>query len=71
MKLPQGDGQSVFRLVRQLVPTARTVLITGFRHEMEEQIDAVLKEGADVVCYKPLDVSSLLETVQRLSHHGR
>jgi len=71
MKLPQGDGQSVFRLVRRLVPGARTVLISGFRGEMEMQIDEIVKEGADAVCYKPFDVPSLLETVQRLSHHGR
>lgn len=67
MKLPQGDGSSVFRLVRGSNPRARTVLITGLRSEMQETITEVLHEGADTVCYKPFDVPGLLETVRRLS----
>jgi DNA-binding response OmpR family regulator len=70
MKLPDGDGESVFKLVRELAPSARTVLISGHRSEMERRIDEVVKAGADAVCYKPFDVSRLLETVQRLSHRG-
>ena len=29
MKLPDGDGGSVFRLVRHVNPEARTLVITG------------------------------------------
>jgi len=68
MKLPAGDGGSVFRLVRQANPQARTVVITGHRAEMDEVVRRVLSEGADAVCYKPFDVPALLTTLEKLSH---
>lgn len=67
MKLPDGDGSSVFRLVRRANPQARTVIITGYRSELEQQVQLVLAEGADAVCYKPFDLSQLLQTVGQLS----
>jgi DNA-binding response OmpR family regulator len=67
MKLPQGDGTSVFRMVRQANSQARTVFITGHRSELDEQIQQVMTEGADAVCYKPFDMPNLLATLQKLS----
>jgi DNA-binding response OmpR family regulator len=67
MKLPQGDGSSVFRLVRDSNPEARTILITGCRSETDELVRQVLTEGADAVCYKPFDVPKLLTTLQQLA----
>src|SRR5271167_3352153 len=45
MKLPAGDGASVFRMVRQTNPQARTVVITGHRPEMDQLVKKVLDEG--------------------------
>lgn len=68
MKLPAGDGTSVFRLVRQANPQARTIVITGHRTEMDQRVQQVLDEGADAVCYKPFDIPKLLATLSRLTH---
>jgi len=68
MKLPGSDGRTVFRLVRQTNPEARTVVITGNRSEMDQLIKKVVDEGADAVCYKPFDVPRLLSTLQQLRH---
>jgi CheY-like chemotaxis protein len=67
MRLPKGDGTSVFRLVRETSPEARTVLITGYRSELDSLVQQVINEGADAVCYKPFDVPNLLTTLQRLT----
>lgn len=67
MKLPSGDGASVFRIVRSSNPQARTVFITGYRGEMDQRITQALQEGADAVCYKPFDMTNLLTTLQKLS----
>lgn len=67
MKLPDGDGTTVFRIVRQTNPQARTIVVTGHRAEMNELVKQVMDEGADAVCYKPFDVSRLLSTLQQLS----
>ena len=71
MKLPDGDGSRVFRLVRQSSPTARTILITGFRTEMDQLIQQIVTEGADDVCYKPFDVDQLIAKIEHLAgnHH--
>jgi two-component system response regulator HydG len=71
MKLPRGDGSSVFQQVRQSNPQALTVVITGHRVEMDPVVQHVVAEGADAVCYKPFDVPRLLSTLQRLTaQHG-
>ena len=67
MKLPDGDGSSVFRLVRSAAPQARSLIITGHRSEMDELVRQVVNAGADAVCYKPFDVPHLLETLQKLT----
>lgn len=67
MKLPSGDGGSVFQQVRQSNPQARTVVITGHRIEMDPLVQRVVAEGADAVCYKPFDVPRLLATLQQLT----
>ena len=69
MKLPAGDGTSVFRIVRMTNPQARTVIITGHRSETDQLVKQVMDEGADAVCYKPFDVSRLLTTLQHLSEN--
>jgi DNA-binding NtrC family response regulator len=67
MKLPEGDGTSVFRMVRNADPHARTLIVTGHRSELGEVIKEVLDEGADAVCYKPFHVPSLLDSLKRLA----
>lgn len=67
MKLPKGDGTSVFQLVHQHNPEARTILITGYRSEMDQLIQQVVADGADAVCYKPFDIPTLINTVSKLA----
>jgi DNA-binding NtrC family response regulator len=66
LKLPDGDGGAVFRLVRRNDPQARTILITGHRSEMDQLVQQVTTEGVDAVCYKPFDMARLLDLLQRL-----
>jgi two-component system response regulator HydG len=69
MKLPQGSGADVFRMVKQAAPSARTVLITGLRGEMEQIVEQTLAEGADAACFKPFDIPALLQTLNKLATH--
>lgn len=69
MKLPAGDGSTVFQLVRQANPQARTMVITGHRAEMDEQVAQLMNAGADAVCYKPFDIPKLLATLNRWTEH--
>ncbi len=67
MKIGDDHGGDVFRLVREVRPEAKTVLITGHRSEMDDQVNQILAEGADTVCYKPFDVPRLLSELEQLT----
>lgn len=71
MRLVNGSGREVLKLVQEHEPDTRTILITGFRTELDALVQDALKEGANAVCYKPFDVSRLLKCIQDLAAtHG-
>ncbi len=65
LRLPDGDGAAVLRAARAAA-VGRAVLITGHRPP-SPLLEAALLEGADAVCYKPLDMPRLLEELARLT----
>lgn len=67
LKLPDGHGASIMRLVREASPDSRVVIISGFRDEAEELLREVEHEQPDAVCYKPFDVPELLAKIQTLT----
>jgi DNA-binding NtrC family response regulator len=67
MKLPGGNGADVLKLVRSTNPQARTLIVTGYRDEMDSRVQRALAEGAADVVYKPFDVPTLLKAVTELS----
>jgi two-component system response regulator HydG len=66
MKLLGGDGRSVFRAVREASPETRSILVTGSGPETDPLVEVALAEGADAVCYKPIDSQALLSLLQRM-----
>jgi CheY-like chemotaxis protein len=67
MRIPGGDGRSVFRLVRETNPRSRTMLITGYRSETDPLVGEFVALGADAVRYKPFDNGELIETLRGLT----
>ena len=67
MRIPDGDGSAVFQIGPRANPQARTILITGYRSEMDQLIGRMVAEGADAVCYKPFDVPELLSKLEQLA----
>lgn len=67
MKLPDGDGSQVLRTARHNHPTMPIVVITGYRAEFEPGISEFLLQGAKAILSKPLEVPTLLDTVQQLT----
>src|SRR5690606_3478483 len=67
MRLPDGDGASVFRRAKETNPQAEVVLITGHRPDAEPGIGRVLAEGARAVFHKPFDIPALLGMLESLT----
>lgn len=66
LRLPDADGAAVVHAVHEADANARAVIITGHPESAPLVLDA-LREGADAVCYKPLDVAKLVEVLDRLA----
>lgn len=62
----ESDAARVFKTIRQSNPDAGIVLVTGHKPETAPIIRELISDGAAAVCFKPLDVQSLLETLQKL-----
>lgn len=61
-----SDAARCFRTIRNSDPDADVVLVTGHRTETEPLIDELIKGGAVAVCYKPVEIPRLLETIEQL-----
>jgi len=69
LKLPGGDGLGLCAEMRQKNPDAKTILITGFRNELEQRTGK--SSEVDATCYKPFDVAELLSTIHRFTADRR
>jgi DNA-binding response OmpR family regulator len=67
LRLPDGSGNEVFTVLRETVPEARTMIITGHREQLDAMIQKLVADGADAICYKPFDLDQLLATLKRLA----
>ncbi len=64
-RLPDTDGLKLLEQIHVQHPQARTILLTGHRHELSEQLKNNSLPGADVFFYKPLEMNAFLGTLQR------
>jgi DNA-binding NtrC family response regulator len=67
LRLPSGNGEELLRTLRSVDPSARAIVITGYRSELESKVQTAMDSGANAVCYKPFDVGTLLSTIETLS----
>ncbi len=67
LRLPDSDGSEVFRMVRTGDPSARTIVITGHRSEMDPILDGLIAEGVDAICFKPFNIPVLLDKLDELA----
>ncbi len=67
LKLKDDDaGDRVFQFLQHSDAIARTILMTGYRTEMQDAIDKLLQNGASCVYYKPLELDALLARLREL-----
>lgn len=66
LKLGAVNGTDVLREVRAKYPTKPVVLVTGYHEEMSKSIDKGQKIGAYTCLYKPLEIDSLLQTLEEI-----
>jgi DNA-binding NtrC family response regulator len=63
IKLGSGDGRNVLKRIRQQVPGAKAVLISGDRRFTASNLRLSIERHADAFYQKPLDIEHLMETI--------
>jgi DNA-binding NtrC family response regulator len=66
MRLPDGDGSSVFQMASQINPDAHVMVFTGYRHYLSQRLQQLLAEGEHSILSKPLDIPRLLAALPKL-----
>lgn len=66
VKLGTDDCREVYKRLCESQPNAKTVMITGFRSEADSIIAQLAEKGPDGVCYKPIEIAELMETLGQL-----
>lgn len=63
IEMPEMDGLETVKLIREIRPEAKVVMMTGFT--FEEREEKALQEGVIGVIYKPLDIDKVIAIVER------
>jgi two-component system response regulator HydG len=66
MKLNSINGLDVLKNIRARYPSLPVLLVTGYRQEMADTVQAALEINAHACLYKPLEIPELLEILSRL-----
>jgi len=69
MKLNGLSGLDILKEIRNWHPHLPVILVTGYRDEMGEAIEAALKISAYTCLYKPLQIEELLQRLNEI--HNR
>ena len=63
IRLPGMDGVEVHKRIRSLRPSARVAMMTAYA--VEDRVRDAVRDGAETVFYKPLDIDAVLRFLQK------
>jgi len=67
MKLPALNGLETYLELKKVNPKATMVVMTAYRHEMEDRVEKAINDGAYNCLYKPLDLNKTTELIEEIS----
>lgn len=70
MKLNSIDGLEVMKQIRERHPHLPVIVVTGYREEMAQAIEAALNINAYTCLYKPLQIEELIEVLREVHHQA-
>ena len=70
IRLGNSDCRNVYQRVHENHPHARTLMVTGFREQAEDVMQELSNGGPDGICFKPIEMPELLQTLRQLCPEG-
>lgn len=71
LKLPTINGFETLLGIREIDPDVVAIMMTAYRDEMAELIQAALEKDVYTCLYKPIDVKHFLTLIEHISSHIR
>ena len=68
VKMPKMDGLVALRHLRDSTPSAKVILITGYR--VTQEMESMLQEGIVEYLQKPVTLTALTELIERMADEG-
>ncbi|MBV8486895.1 MAG: response regulator, partial [Planctomycetaceae bacterium] len=65
IRLPDLDGYTIFRRLREIQPLTPIILMTGFGYDPTHSIVKARQDGLQTVLYKPFRSDRLMEAVEQ------
>lgn len=66
LKLPVLNGLETYLEIKKIDPDAVAVMMTGYRHEMDELVRMALKEGAYSCLFKPFEMDTVVQVIENI-----
>ena len=66
LKLPTINGLETYLAIKEVNPEAVAIMVTAYRQEMADLVEAALQSSAYACLYKPLDMAEVLKLVDEL-----
>ena len=66
MKLPTINGLETYLAIKKIDSKIVAIMMTGFRQEMGDLVEAALTNNAYTCLYKPLDIDLLLKLIDNV-----
>ena len=67
MKLPVLNGLETYLELKKINPKITAILITAYREEMQDLIEAALRQDVYACLYKPLDPQKILQLIEEIA----
>jgi DNA-binding NtrC family response regulator len=68
MKFNSTSGLAILKEIREQYPRVPVILVTGYREEMAQAIEAALKVNAYACLYKPFQIEEFLQVLTEIHH---
>jgi DNA-binding NtrC family response regulator len=66
MKLPVLNGLETYLEIKKINPKVVAVIMTAYRHEVDELMEQAVKNGAYACLYKPFDMDEALKIINEI-----
>jgi len=67
MKLPVLNGLETYLELKKINPKINAILMTAYREEMQDLIEAALRQDAYTCLYKPFDPQKILQLIEEIA----